>query len=126
MDDLEEHWKQLNLSSKEATNIIVKEDVLLEELKKGKSSLIEKLHSEHIISKDILRSTMMRAWKTTSSFLVREIQSNSFVFTFDSHTDLLRVLHHKLWLFDNHLISLRPFDGITPPIKKMDFTTEEF
>lgn len=36
-----------------------------------------------------------------------------------------RVLNREPWVFDNHLLSLKPFDGITPP-QKIDFSTKDF
>lgn len=84
MDELEVHWKQLNLSTEEDADILVDRVALVEELKKGENSLIGKLHTDRHISKEILKNTMAKAWETTSSFSVKEIQVNSFIFSFDS------------------------------------------
>lgn len=90
-----EYCPDINLSIEEETDIIIDEEALLDELKKGENSLIGKLQTERYISKDVLRNTMVKAWKTTSFFLVKEIQTNNFIFSFDSHTNMLLALHRK-------------------------------
>lgn len=50
---------------------------------------------------------------------------NLFVVSFENQGDKGRVLDGKLWLFDNQVLVLKPFDGLTPP-QKMNFDFETF
>lgn len=98
------------------------DELLLEELRNGKNSIIEKVHIDRYINKEVLWSTMVEAWRTTKLFSIREIsikeiQVNSFIISFHNHTNMENVLSRKPWLFDSYLQSLKPFDGITPPQK---------
>lgn len=73
MEGLEESWKQLKLTTEEENDIAVDDKILLEELRKGKNSIIEKGHTDRYINKDVLRSTIAKAWRTTRPFSIREI-----------------------------------------------------
>lgn len=73
MDGLEERWKQLKLSMEEEIDIVVDEETLLEELRKGENSTIAKIHIDRHINQEVLNSTMSKVWKTTKPFTVREI-----------------------------------------------------
>lgn len=92
MESLEEQWKHLRLSTEEESNIVVDEEAVLEELRKGENSLIGKVHTEHSISKEVLRTTTEKAWRPNKPFSVKEIQVNNYIFSFDNHNDLDRVL----------------------------------
>lgn len=46
MDGLEDRWKQLKLSNEEDNEIVVNEAVVMEKIKKGKNSIIGKLHMD--------------------------------------------------------------------------------
>lgn len=61
---------------------------LTEEINKGKKNIIGKLHSDRVISKEIIRSSMLKIWKTTSPLLVLDIHQNTFIFLFDSEEDM--------------------------------------
>lgn len=73
MESLEERWKHLRLSTEEESNIVVDEEAVLEELRKGENSRIGKVHTEHSISKEVLRTTMEKAWRPNKPFSVKEI-----------------------------------------------------
>lgn len=66
MERLEVCWKQLKLTTEEEADIVVDEQILLEELRRGKNSIIRQVHIERYIYKEVLRSTMAKAWRTTN------------------------------------------------------------
>lgn len=98
-EGLEDRWKQLCLSSKEESDIIVQEDVLLEEIKKGDNSVLEKLYVDRSISREVLRTTMAKAWRTVKPFLIKKINCNMFIFSFECHANMQRILNRRPWLF---------------------------
>lgn len=114
MEGLEKRWKQLKLTTEEENDIVVDEELLFEELRKGKNSVIGKVHTNRYINKEVLCSTMAKAWRTTKLFSVRELQASSFIIFFDDPSNLKRVLSHKPWLFDSHLLSLKPLTTSLP------------
>lgn len=125
MDGLEDHWQKLQLSLEEDKDIIIDENALEEGIGKVENSLIGKLHVEHPINNEVLCMTMMKAWTTSNSFMIRNLSSNIYVFSFERKMDKDNVMHSKPWLFDSHLFSLKAFNGLTP-LEKIDFLKEIF
>lgn len=109
----------------EDSEITVDIDKLTKEINKGKKNIIEKLHANIVISKEVIQKTMIKILKTTSSLLVPDIQHNTFIFSFDSEEDKSWVMKRRPWLFESSLLSLKHFDGYTP-VSKMDFSKEGF
>lgn len=60
MDNLESKWKQLNLSIEEDIDIVMDEGIVMEEIRKGKNSIIGKLHLNWTINKEVLHSTLSK------------------------------------------------------------------
>lgn len=88
MENLETRWQQLYLSNEEDHSIIVHIVQLTKEINRRKTSIIGRLHVERVISKEIIRSSMMKIWKTTCPCSIFYIQPNTFIFFFDSVEDL--------------------------------------
>lgn len=84
-----------------------------------------KLHMERSIGKEIIKNSMGKIWKTTKPFLVCEVGSNIYIFSFNNEVDMNWVLARRPWLFESFLLSLKPFDGYTLA-SKMDFSKEAF
>lgn len=125
MENLEEKWQNLTLSKEEESEIVVEEKVLLDSVNRGKNSLGGKLHFDRIIRKEVILSTLLKVWKTSKKFTVQDIGTNFYIFSVEEQSDMQRVVKGKLWLFDSSLLSLKFFDGYTPPAK-MCFSKEEF
>lgn len=58
MNSLENRWKQLKLSNEEDDEIVVNEAVVMEKIKKGKNSIIGKLHMDQTITKEVMQYNM--------------------------------------------------------------------
>lgn len=86
--------------------IIVNVDMLMEEINKGKTSISGKLQVERVISKEIIRSSMMKTWKITNPCSVLDIQQYTFIFSFDSEEGMNWVMARRPWLFASSLLSL--------------------
>lgn len=114
MEGLKTRRQQLKFSLEEDCDILVHGQALEEGIKKGENNIIGKLHVECFINKDVLRTTMAKAWKTLKPFEAKELSSNTFIFSFDCPVDMQRIMHRRPWLFDSHLLFLKPFDGLTP------------
>lgn len=95
---------------------------LSDTIKKGEISLVGKLCTDCLISKEVIRSTITKIWRVSKPFQFQEVSPNLFVITFENETDMERVLTGSPWLFDNNIFVLRAFDGLTPPQQlKFDF-----
>lgn len=93
----------------EDEEIKVDEEKLVEESKKGEYSLVGKLHAERLVSKDVLRSTLLKIWKKIKPFFFNDINPYLYVITFESIEDKYRVLRGRLWLSDSLFIFLETF-----------------
>lgn len=125
MNILEEEWKKLWLSKGEAKKIVFDEDKIDKLQHKEDRSLVGKVCSMRIISKEILRLRMAKVWRVSKAAIFTEVSANIFVITFDTHADKLRVWGCRPWLFDNHSLALKMFDSFTPP-HEMIFEREIF
>ncbi|XP_042939405.1 uncharacterized protein LOC122274431 [Carya illinoinensis] len=125
MEDLEERWEYWKLIEDENVNIVIGTEQFSKVTAKGGKCLVGKMLSNRKVSKEIVRSTLAKIWKLQRSFNFFEICSNLFVISFECLDDKKKILDGRPWLFDNHLLALRPFDGLTPP-QKMEFDFELF
>lgn len=83
MENLEEKWKKLTLSDSELHQISIEEDFIKEESKKKEKTLVGKLHSEIIVSRDVLKNTMQKVWRTSRPFYFINVYPNIFVVKFE-------------------------------------------
>lgn len=113
------------MSIEEDNKIQFDEKAIRTNIQKEKNSVISKLYIDRKISKEVVRTTMNKAWKPTIPFSMLEISSNVFIFSFDSKDDMQKVMNRHPWLFETSLLSLKPFNGYTPTIK-IDFSKEVF
>lgn len=98
MESLEARWKNLKLLAEEDSEIYVGEENILEEIK---------------------------VQKPTQPFQIKDINSNTFILSFECLGNLQRIMLRQPWLFDSYLFSLKLFDGLTPP-SRMSFSRESF
>lgn len=97
-----------------------------DELKyKEDKSLVGKICSMRIISKEILGSTMAKVWRVSKSAIFTAVSTNIFVITFEIKADKQRVWRDIPWLFDSHILAVKMFDDFTPP-QEMTFEWESF
>lgn len=87
MDNIEEMWQQFQLTEEEDSEINVDEECLAAETKKGEQSLVGKLCSDRIISKEVVLLTMAKIWKTGQPFYFQDISPNLFVISFETQED---------------------------------------
>lgn len=125
MKSLEEKRKSLQLTEDEHKEILFDEEKVIEANKRGECSIIGKIQAERIINKEVLRSTLVKIWKTSKIFTVINIRPNLFLIKFESHSNKKRVLQNRPWLFSSFLFVLKQLNGCIPP-SKMNFNTKVF
>lgn len=92
METLEDKWKHFTLTELEGEEIFVNEQLIAKEIKRGENSIVEKLLVERKVNREIIRSTMSKAWKTTKIFNVVEIKPNLFIISFENKDDKEKVI----------------------------------
>lgn len=115
--------QHLTLTEVEGEEVQVNEQRIVEEAKRGKLRVVGKLTVERTVSKEVIKSTMAKAWKTSKPFTLVDIKPKLFVISFETTANRQKIINGRPWLFDSHLLALKPFDESTPPLK-MNFNTE--
>jgi hypothetical protein len=124
-EELARLWGNLSLSAVESTDAVLLEEEVVELSAKGKSCVVGKLMSDHVVGKDQIRSKMIRSWKTTGMVSFKVVGKNLFLIEFEVLWDKERVLEGRPWTFEFQLFSIVDFDGLTPP-QQLEFNEESF
>lgn len=72
--------------------IIIYKRKVLEYNTKCKCGLVGKIHAKRTITKEVMRSTLVKLWKTTKLFTIFDISPNIFVIKFECQTDKQRFM----------------------------------
>lgn len=82
MEKLKERWRNLSLSKAQRNEIQFDEKEMIEELNRGALYLVGKIHSERVIRKMVIQSTMNKIWKLSQPCAFQDISSNLFILQF--------------------------------------------
>jgi hypothetical protein len=118
-EDLSRLWGKFNLLDEESEGITILEDYVDPLVYKGKSCVVGKLLANRIVTKEIIRIPLLRAWKLMGSLSFHLLGENIFLFEFEYEWDKSRVMKGQPWLFDGHLVSLMDFYGYSTPPTQM-------
>jgi hypothetical protein len=78
---------------------------------RGKTCLAGKLISNHLVSKEIIKSTSLRGWKPLRTPAFKVLGDNLFLVDFENERDKKRVLEGRPWAFKGHLFAIEDYDG---------------
>ncbi|XP_041009374.1 uncharacterized protein LOC121253429 [Juglans microcarpa x Juglans regia] len=70
--------------------------------------------AEKRINSEAFKNALLKVWKTRATINIVEVGMNPFIVEFVSEGELSRIWDGQPWLFDQYLIYLKWFDGITP------------
>ncbi|XP_059429203.1 uncharacterized protein LOC132163020 [Corylus avellana] len=124
-DDLAAMWGKISLSEDEILGVDFHEEAFEGLVQKGQSCLVGKLLSDHVVSKEMIRSKLIRGWKPKGPMAFKVLGENLFLLKFEKNEDKKRVLEGRPWIFEGTLFSVEDFDGNTHPTD-MDFSWAAF
>lgn len=81
--------------------------------------MVGKLIVNHLVSKEIIRNTLVRWWKPADNFFFKVLGENLFLIEFANKHDKERVLGGRPWVYEGSLFLIEDFDGLAQPL---DFT----
>lgn len=87
--------------------------------------MIGKLLIDRTVSKDIVRTTLIKGRRPSRNLSFKVIGENLFLLDFQHEWDRIRVLEGRPWVFEGSLFSVDEFDGVTPPAS-IDFEMVSF
>lgn len=113
--DLTKLLENFSLSEEEIVGVEVQVESLEEVVTQGKSCLVGKLLANRMVSKEIIKSTLVRCWKITGPCSFKVIGANLFIIEFQNVWDKSSVLDGRPWIFEGQLFAVEEFNGLTPP-----------
>ena len=81
----------------------------------GKTCVVGKLIADHLVSKEIIRTTLLWGWKPTVTPSFKVLGDNLFLVDFGDERDKQRVLKRRPWFFEGNLFVVEDYDGLTTP-----------
>ena len=116
-DELLNLWANLSLSKVEDGELEIQSTVVKEVVQRGQLCIVGKLVSERMISKEIIKNTLMRLWRFKRNFTFKVLAENLFLIEFEVANDKIRVLEGRPWDFEGNLFLVEDFDGRTSPLE---------
>lgn len=101
MEDLSFKWDHIKLLEEEQVEIDIKDDLFANIGSREYCSLIGKLLIDCRMSKEVLRSMMIKLWKVDSKLQFTMIWLNTFITSFTCFEDNYRFFSKRLWFFEN-------------------------
>lgn len=92
---------------------------------RGKTCVVGKLIADHLVSKETIRTTLLRGWKPSGTPSFKVLGDNLFLVDFVDEKDKKRVLEGRPWVFEGNLFAVEDYDGLTIPAK-IPFDKETF
>jgi hypothetical protein len=114
-EDLSMLWGNLSLEEGEDGELEIQKTEVTGVIQRGKNCAVGKLVSDRIISKETIKSKLLRLWKLKESFTFKILGGNLFLLEFDLARDKARVIEGQPWSFEGNLFMLEDFDGRTSP-----------
>jgi hypothetical protein len=74
-----------------------------------------KLIADRLISKETIRSKLIRGWRPLRKISFTVLGENLFLLEFQYECDRIRVLEGRPWVFEKNLFAVEEFDGLSPP-----------
>jgi hypothetical protein len=124
-EELARQWGKLTLREDENPGIVIKPQTFSPLLQRGRSCLVGKLLAERTITKEVLKTPMVRAWKLSGSVSFRTLGPNLFIVDCENWWDKDRILEGRPWTFDGDLFSLVDYDGLTQ-MEELEFEKAAF
>lgn len=116
-DDLTRMWGNFSLSEVECAELEIQDQTWEIGVHQGKNCVVGKLIADHLVSKEIIRNTLLRGWKPSGTPSFKVLGDNLFLVDFVTGRDKQRVLEGRPWVFEGSLFAIEDFDGLTPPSK---------
>ena len=111
MDDLSKHWSSLSLSENEGLGLSLKSEQAVNEV-----GIVTRFLTRRPLNLEAIANTFSPLWRSKSGFKVRNIRDHVTLFSFESNTDVERILSSEPWSFDKHIMVLSRYDKENPTI----------
>jgi hypothetical protein len=124
-EDITHRWERFTLKEDESDVLAIGESVLAPLLSRGSSCVVGKLLADRVVSKETIKTPMIRAWHPSGRVTFKNLGENLFLIEFQYEWDKDRIMEGRPWTFDGHLLSLVDYDGVTP-LAQLEFDKAAF
>ena len=111
-DELPRLWGSLSLSEVECDELEIRNQTWEVGAHQGKTCVVGKLIADHLVSKEVIRNTLLCGWKPSIMPDFKVLGDNLFLVDFASEQDKQRVLEVRPRVFEGNLFAIEDFDGL--------------
>lgn len=112
-EDLTKMWMNLSLAEEESLEMEVHDGEWRDVVSRGQYCVVGKLIAERFVSKETIKTTILRWWKLSGTLSFKILGENLFLIEFTKVVDKKRVLEGRPWVFEGSLFLIEDFDGLT-------------
>jgi hypothetical protein len=112
-EDLSRMWGNLSLTEAEDEEMEIGGGVMEGMMQRSTSCLVGKWISDRFISKEVVKSFLIRGLKPEGRVTFKVVGDNVFLMEFEHEWEKAKVLEWRPWVFDGNLFSVAEFDGVT-------------
>jgi hypothetical protein len=124
-EDLAYRWENFTLKEDESDVLAIGESSLAPSLSQWSSCVVGKLLADQVVSKEIIKTPMIRAWEPSGRVTFKNLGVNLFLIEFQYEWDKGHIMEGRPWTFDGHLLSMVDYDRVTP-LMQMEFDKVAF
>lgn len=116
-----------DLSLHDINDVVIPIDVedFPTQIDEGTHALVGTLLTEKTIKFSVMRDTMGTVWRPGKGMMVKEIQTNLYLFIFFHEKDMNRILEDGPWSFEQNLLILHKLESHESPFE-VDLSKCEF
>jgi len=105
MEDLTKHWSSLSLLELEGPGLSLRSDQAITE-----HGIVARFLTKHPLNIEAIANTFTPLWRSKSGFKIKNIGNHLILFSFDSKSEVERILSAEPWIFDKHIMVLARYD----------------
>jgi hypothetical protein len=113
--DLNRMWGSFSLLEVEGEEMEIKNHAWEVGAIRGKTCLVGKLIADHLVSKEVILTSLLRGWKPSKTPTFTVLGDNLFLVEFADESDKISVLEGRPWVFEGNLFAVEDYDGLTTP-----------
>lgn len=105
-EDLSRRWENLSLTEAEDDEMEIRKETMEGMVRWGTSCLVWKLILDCYVSKEVIKSSLMRGWKSTGRIPFKVVGENLFLIEFEHDWEKARALKWRPWVIEGSLFSV--------------------
>jgi hypothetical protein len=114
-EDLSRMWDSFSLKDDEDGEMEIQQQAWEVGTLRGKSCVVGKLIADRMMSKEIIRTQLIRGWKPEGTPSFKILGDNLFLVELETEKDKIRILDGRPWSVEGHLFAVEDYDGLSSP-----------